>query len=47
MGQPPAIVNGRHELQGIELPQEALENIMWRNFERFATPTPKPVAVPA
>ena len=28
--------NGRLKLRGLQLPQDVLENIMWRNFEAFA-----------
>ena len=43
MGMPTAVVNGRSELHGLLLPQEVLDNIMWRNFETFVSPEPKPL----
>ena len=41
----PTIVgsNGRVELHGLNLPQEVLEKVLWRNFEAFADQTPKPL----
>ena len=39
--------NGRVEFHGLKLPQEALENIMGLNFQRFAGRKPKPLAIPA
>ena len=39
---PEAGSNGRVKLRGLQLPQDALDNIMWRNFERFAGAKPKP-----
>lgn len=32
-------------LRGLDLPVTALENIYWKNFERIAGKTPKPVAM--
>lgn len=38
MGKPTAVgPNGRSELHGLSLPQEALNDIMWRNFETFVS----------
>ena len=42
MGQTPVPgSNGRLKLHGLQLPQDALDNIMWRNFEEFAGPVPR------
>lgn len=35
--------NGRTELHGLYLPQDALECILWRNFEAFAGAQPRPL----
>jgi predicted TIM-barrel fold metal-dependent hydrolase len=44
MDRPPIVgSNGRVELHGLNLPQEVLDRVMWRNFEAFAGRTPKPL----
>ncbi|MGH7144462.1 MAG: amidohydrolase family protein [Planctomycetota bacterium] len=45
-GQPPPMgSNGVTDLKGIALPPEALDNILWRNFEKFAGAKPHPAAL--
>ncbi|MCW8129976.1 MAG: amidohydrolase family protein [Planctomycetota bacterium] len=45
MGRPPEVgSNGRSEIQGLDLPQAALDRIMFANFEAWVSKEPKPAA---
>ncbi|MFC1479493.1 amidohydrolase family protein [Planctomycetota bacterium] len=41
--QEPKVIHGRSDFQGLNLPIEVLENILHRNFEKFAGKKPKSV----